>query len=64
MSKDIKIKSLKWYEHIRQRPGMYVGNLENCDILVREVIDNSIDEALAGYCNNIFCDKGLYNCSR
>lgn len=57
MSKDIKIKSLKWYEHIRQRPGMYVGNLENCDILVREVIDNSIDEALAGYCNNIFCDK-------
>jgi len=55
--KDIKIKSLKWYEHIRQRPGMYVGNLENCDILVREVLDNSIDEALAGYCNNIFCDK-------
>ena len=54
--KEIKIKSLKWYEHIRQRPGMYVGNLENCDILVREVLDNSIDEALAGYCQNIYCD--------
>lgn len=54
--KEIKIKSLKWYEHIRQRPGMYVGNLDNCDILVREVLDNAIDEALAGYCQNIYCD--------
>lgn len=57
MGKEIKIKSLKWYEHIRQRPGMYVGNLDNCDILVREVLDNAIDEALAGYCQNIYCDK-------
>ena len=50
------IKSLDWKEHIRLRPGMYIGKLGNGSspddgiyILIKEVIDNSIDEYVMGF---------------
>jgi len=50
------IKSLDWKEHIRLRPGMYIGKLgdgtsadDGIYVLVKEVIDNSIDEHVMGY---------------
>src|SRR6201997_5768178 len=41
--------------HIRQRPGMYIGNVAASGLhhLVYELVYNSVDEALAGYCRNI-----------
>ena len=54
------IKSLDWREHIRLRPGMYIGKLgdgsakdDGIYVLVKEVIDNSIDEHMMGYGKNI-----------
>ncbi|MEP2669790.1 MAG: DNA topoisomerase IV subunit B [Cyclobacteriaceae bacterium] len=62
MAKDLfqydesSIKSLDWREHIRLRPGMYIGKLgdgsskdDGIYVLVKEVIDNSIDEHMMGY---------------
>ena len=50
------VKSLDWREHIRLRPGMYIGKLgdgsskdDGIYVLVKEVIDNSIDEHMMGY---------------
>ena len=49
------IKTLEWFEHIRQRPGMYIGKLgegssqdDGIYVLIKEVIDNSIDEFMMG----------------
>ncbi len=49
------IKTLDWYEHIRLRPGMYIGKLgdgqspdDGIYVLAKEVIDNSIDEFAMG----------------
>ena len=52
---DDNIKTLQWWEHIRRRPGMYIGKLgdgtyqdDGIYVLIKEVLDNSIDEFMMG----------------
>ncbi len=52
---DSDIKTLEWDEHIRRRPGMYIGKLgdgshsdDGIYVLLKEVLDNSIDEYVMG----------------
>jgi len=62
------IITLEWQEHIRRRPGMYIGKLgdgnsadDGIYVLLKEVLDNSIDEYMMGYGKNIDVkvDEGL-----
>jgi topoisomerase-4 subunit B len=57
---DDDIKTLDWMEHIRRRPGMYIGKLgdgahadDGVYVLLKEVLDNSIDEYMMGYGKSI-----------
>ena len=57
------IRSLNWREHIRMRPGMYIGKMgdgsapdDGIYVLLKETIDNSIDEYIMGYGKNIDID--------
>ena len=58
--KEENIRTLDWKEHIRLRPGMYIGKLgdgsapdDGIYVLVKEVMDNSLDEHMMGFGNKI-----------
>jgi topoisomerase-4 subunit B len=65
------IRSLDWKEHIRLRPGMYIGKLgdgsapdDGIYVLIKEVIDNCIDEYTMGYGKQVELNHRRKECDR
>ena len=58
-----EIRTLDWKEHIRRRPGMYIGKLgdgtgsdDGIYVLLKEVLDNAVDEYMMGFGRQIVVD--------